>query len=63
METNGYLHITADSHAEAGDAADRFIVRTGLTTEYQDVGYNFALDIGAKITNDDSSAKCLTGKY
>ena len=61
METNGYLHITADSHAEAGDAADRFMARAGLTTEYQAIDYNFALDIGAEITNDNSSAKIEVG--
>ena len=61
METNGYLHITADTHTEAGDAADRFMARAGLTTEYRTIDYSFALDIGAEITNDDSSAKIEVG--
>ena len=61
METNGYLHITADTHTEAGDAADRFMAKAGLTTEYRTIDYSFALDIGAEITNDDSSAKIEVG--
>ena len=61
VETNGYLHITADTHTEAGDAADRFMARAGLTTEYRTIDYSFALDIGAEITNDDSSAKIEVG--
>lgn len=61
METNGYLHITADTHSEAGEAADRFIAKAGLTAEYQAIDYNFALDISAEITDDTSSAKIEVG--
>ncbi|MCY3874152.1 MAG: hypothetical protein OXF88_07665 [Rhodobacteraceae bacterium] len=61
METNGYLHITADTHSEAGKAADRFIAKAGLTTEYSAIDYDFALGIGAEITDDTSSAKIEIG--
>ena len=61
MEVNGYINITADSYEDAAKVADDFEIKMGLSADHRTVDYNLALDIGASITNNASSAQVELG--